>query len=1257
MRKHFLLLFLMALLPLAGWAEGEPTAIASLKYTGRAQALVNAGTTENKHFYYALGESATTGPAASAYSATIPTGVEVATYHVWFIAKDAEAAVTAAEASAATAANNYVAAAIAKADNLNTLDVLITLNDQDNSAEYSGTAIVPQMLELRIGDQSIANWTNDYEWKLYNSNATATVASFLNAGTYKVAIKAKNANPNVTGDTECAADDRVTFTVTKAPLDLTLTAATEITYGTSLPTAIQYTVNESMLKNNESVDGIGIAFGNLENIRSDAEYHDVAHSPYTYSFVKGNYNQTLITAPNYKIKVMNSTDPQLVIKKKDLDVYFPWNNSTDAPASEAIVKTYGTTNKTATELTTAGAVLKVFGWATGEEATEVGALTLTYPTPAAPARDLAANYNVAGDAATSETTYEVGLALANENALTNYNFNYVNPALHVKQVSLTTGAAFTFAKGTTPDTDGNDFIYGGDGKSPLSTATIKYVNGDIFKTATPDVFTTFTFKYKENGATSDPVATLPVDAGTYNVYVSATGNYAATDLLVAALQFKIGKKPLKLNAIASNLTKTYDNQAFDLTSVTFQPSGLVDADLENYDGTLAGVTAQYTAALSLAGPTTYVAPTTVGDYEITPVVDADNFTFKKNYVSAGANLVKAKISIVRRNVTVSAKDQTIQIGDDAPVLANTEAFVNIQTPASAADNTGLVRAEDKAEILAAVAVSYLDPENVPTAKNPEGYQIIQVTSEAGQSANYNIVIADPQVYGKLIINGRNFTLYANANYGNVTYGQDYALTEQWGFTAGSAELSSAQLNALKQYIVFQLLDKTTNEPITLNQAKNAGLYKVTIDGTATTAAIEAASAMPAGFDGLTISTDVNGFRIAKKTLYTKTSQVEVNAGASTTDLNTLGKAQVLFTATAAAGDNTSAVVGHDVIDFALAFNTGEGGVTVDGDNLNSPANATYAKGYKVVMGTNDNYQFAGVTVEAPATGALKVINGNLLALTDDALVIDRIKIAAEKCAADNTGATLYNVKVTGRNLNLEKWNVVVLPFDITPYEFTTAIGRYAVFNTLESVNTTNNTVSFKLQLNQLKANEPFLVKPEKTKTDVAAATTVALNQFANRYIVAPANGVPQKTDVDDVKFVGTYNDFTLTLDEDWTGDVITSNTVRYIADGGAAGSEISYLSGGKFVTATKTISGTKYSRETLDVTFTRAYLDFNESALSAPMIFVEEADGSTTAISEITAEGVAVAAEGWYTSDGVKLQGVPTQKGVYINNGKKIVVK
>jgi hypothetical protein len=53
------------------------------------------------------------------------------------------------------------------------------------------------------------------------------------------------------------------------------------------------------------------------------------------------------------------------------------------------------------------------------------------------------------------------------------------------------------------------------------------------------------------------------------------------------------------------------------------------------------------------------------------------------------------------------------------------------------------------------------------------------------------------------------------------------------------------------------------------------------------------------------------------------------------------------------------------------------------------------------------------------------------------------------------------------------------------------------------------------------------------------------------------------------------------------------------------------------------------------------------------------ANGETTAIGEIdTKTGeVTFDSEAWYTLDGVRLSGKPSSKGIYINNGKKIVIK
>ena len=59
----------------------------------------------------------------------------------------------------------------------------------------------------------------------------------------------------------------------------------------------------------------------------------------------------------------------------------------------------------------------------------------------------------------------------------------------------------------------------------------------------------------------------------------------------------------------------------------------------------------------------------------------------------------------------------------------------------------------------------------------------------------------------------------------------------------------------------------------------------------------------------------------------------------------------------------------------------------------------------------------------------------------------------------------------------------------------------------------------------------------------------------------------------------------------------------------------------------------------------------------ARTIEFEEADGTVTAIKAVAADFNGKNAEGWYTIGGIKLQAAPTEKGVYIKDGKKFVIK
>ena len=117
-----------------------------------------------------------------------------------------------------------------------------------------------------------------------------------------------------------------------------------------------------------------------------------------------------------------------------------------------------------------------------------------------------------------------------------------------------------------------------------------------------------------------------------------------------------------------------------------------------------------------------------------------------------------------------------------------------------------------------------------------------------------------------------------------------------------------------------------------------------------------------------------------------------------------------------------------------------------------------------------------------------------------------------------------------------------------------------------------------------------------------------------------------------------------------------------------------YLRDGVVITVTGALTDSKIGiKMATPGTFTSGYSAQNKDV--APIkIFVSDDDAYTvnltdnevelkknmgTAIKEVKGEGVQSEkrADAWYTLDGRKLQGKPTAKGAYINNGRKVVIK
>ena len=251
-----------------------------------------------------------------------------------------------------------------------------------------------------------------------------------------------------------------------------------------------------------------------------------------------------------------------------------------------------------------------------------------------------------------------------------------------------------------------------------------------------------------------------------------------------------------------------------------------------------------------------------------------------------------------------------------------------------------------------------------------------------------------------------------------------------------------------------------------------------------------------------------------------------------------------------------------------------------------------------------------------------------------------------KYTADNTdliqAANNKTVAVTfgPRTLKGGYWYTMVLPFATTPAKLVAALkdgaaanaeSVYAVVNRMKAA-TEDNKISFKLELSELPAGEPFLIKVEKD-IDMKDA------QFGNVLINAKAPAVT----INNNTFQGVYapkNDVQTTTEQK-VGWLITPT------NSGASAIDVPGY-GNIFVSP---------EAQARELTAMEAYIIY-ASATAPARVTVEEADGSTTAITEVSAgQFQAVKADGWYTVNGVKLQGMPTEKGIYINNGKKIVVK
>ena len=263
-------------------------------------------------------------------------------------------------------------------------------------------------------------------------------------------------------------------------------------------------------------------------------------------------------------------------------------------------------------------------------------------------------------------------------------------------------------------------------------------------------------------------------------------------------------------------------------------------------------------------------------------------------------------------------------------------------------------------------------------------------------------------------------------------------------------------------------------------------------------------------------------------------------------------------------------------------------------------------------------------------GALKMIpldKDELAELTENSL---------KQVLEDHKGLEVA-VKMPKRKMDADEWYTWVLPFEVKLGQiFSNECWGYGALEILDADQSKGDKVVFSLQMVPVPANTPFIVKIEESLTAAEMNDIifydVTIGDNINYLEEDPTTG-----EDGNVKFIGLYDE-----------KVGVEANERFNAKAGGEAHRAFWAGGGVYAAG-----GSKE----LTLPRTNAYLQFATAEQSEnARIFIQETDGSLTSITGVE-KNVEINAEGVYNLNGMKIEGVPTQKGVYIQNGKKVVIK
>lgn len=272
--------------------------------------------------------------------------------------------------------------------------------------------------------------------------------------------------------------------------------------------------------------------------------------------------------------------------------------------------------------------------------------------------------------------------------------------------------------------------------------------------------------------------------------------------------------------------------------------------------------------------------------------------------------------------------------------------------------------------------------------------------------------------------------------------------------------------------------------------------------------------------------------------------------------------------------------------------------------------------------------------ETTADGVTTYQNEDAFALTEEAGISSLV-------ANENVGKKNFAVSLTRTFESGLEYGTVVFPFPVKVPAST--VGTYHQFTGVDNSSWEVHMSAAITEGTMLEANKPYLFHPAASGENTFSGT---IEEVASSY-------TPTADTQGDWSFEGTYEQIT------WDNASKFGNSTAVYAFVAGAVNTGDVVEVGKFQKLGTNGSVTPPFRAVMKYNGTsssrgRNGLSGGNVIPETLTVVIDGADGSTTKIGTISVE-----ANGgeWYTLDGRKLSGKPAQKGVYVNNGQKKVIR